>query len=314
MHNDDNTSQISPETVLNQRKEANIDSSETQPFLSRTKQVNPVMLDSESIISPPIAENIREASPIRPQLMDSGDSVQNLRQPLSANRTLIVGTGFIALLCLVLLGALFFRQQETPVVSQEMSPDTPNVSSVEQPETTSGKDPEELPSNETKLKESSAVTAEKSPSAKLKPRDISNSAAPENSRQPVSTDTDTQAELNASLNEWINATNARNINQQMAYYAPKLNSFYRKRNASLSDVRNEKKRVFDNADKVAIETSKPQIVLNPDGRTATTLFRKKYAIKKGQQNHNGEVLQEVRWVKSNTGWRIVSERDLKVIN
>jgi hypothetical protein len=41
-------------------------------------------------------------------------------------------------------------------------------------------------------------------------------------------------------------------------------------------------------------------------------FRKTYMIK-GRVNRQGEVLQELRWVKSDDQWKIVSERDLRVI-
>ena len=34
---------------------------------------------------------------------------------------------------------------------------------------------------------------------------------------------------------------------------------------------------------------------------------------KGRVNRQGEVLQELRWVKSDDQWKIVSERDLRVI-
>jgi ketosteroid isomerase-like protein len=123
-----------------------------------------------------------------------------------------------------------------------------------------------------------------------------------------------QTELNASLDKWINATNARDVEQQMNYYAPKVDSFYRARNASLETVRAEKNRVFERADAISIKASKPEIDLSPDGRSATMRFRKKYLIKEGQRSRNGEVLQELRWVKSGSDWRIVSERDVKVIN
>lgn len=122
-----------------------------------------------------------------------------------------------------------------------------------------------------------------------------------------------QTELNASLDKWVNATNARDVEQQMNYYAPKVNSYYRTRNASLEAVRAEKNRVFERADAISIKASKPEIDLSPDGRSATMRFRKKYLIKEGQRSRNGEVLQELQWVKSGSGWRIVSERDVKVI-
>jgi hypothetical protein len=100
----------------------------------------------------------------------------------------------------------------------------------------------------------------------------------------------------------------------MNYYAPKVNAYYRTKNASPESVRAEKKRTFERADAIDIRTSKPEITVSPDGKTATMRFRKKYVIKQGQQSRNGEVLQELQWVKSGNGWRIVSERDVKVIS
>lgn len=125
---------------------------------------------------------------------------------------------------------------------------------------------------------------------------------------------DAQTELNSSLADWVSATNDRSVDRQMNYYAPKMNSYYRAKNVSPDAVRREKNRVFAAADTVDIQTGKPEIAVSPDGKTATMRFRKKYAIKQGQQNRRGEVLQELRWVKSGSAWRIVSERDVKVIN
>jgi hypothetical protein len=42
-------------------------------------------------------------------------------------------------------------------------------------------------------------------------------------------------------------------------------------------------------------------------------FRKKYAIAGGDGERRGEVLQELRWQRTREGWKIVSERDLRVI-
>ena len=56
----------------------------------------------------------------------------------------------------------------------------------------------------------------------------------------------------------------------------------------------------------------PQILLDAGGRSARMYFRKTYVIE-GRVNRQGEVLQELRWVKGDDGWRIVSERDLRVI-
>ncbi len=130
----------------------------------------------------------------------------------------------------------------------------------------------------------------------------------------VSADGNAQTELSTSFDRWVTATNSRNVEQQMNYYAPKVNAYYRTKNASPESVRAEKKRTFERADAIDIRTSKPEITVSPDGKTATMRFRKKYVIKQGQQSRNGEVLQELQWVKSGNGWRIVSERDVKVIS
>ena len=42
-------------------------------------------------------------------------------------------------------------------------------------------------------------------------------------------------------------------------------------------------------------------------------FRKRYQIRGGEGERSGEVLQELRWRRTPTGWKIVSERDLRVI-
>jgi ketosteroid isomerase-like protein len=130
----------------------------------------------------------------------------------------------------------------------------------------------------------------------------------------VSKNGDAQAELNSSLGDWVTATNSRNVDRQMSYYAPQVAAYYRTRNVSPDAVRAEKRRAFGRADAVDIQTGKPEIAVSADGKSATMRFRKKYAIREGQNNRSGEVIQELRWIKSGSGWRIVSERDLKVIN
>lgn len=122
------------------------------------------------------------------------------------------------------------------------------------------------------------------------------------------------AALRASLGEWIAATNARDLSRQMSFYDSKLESFYLARGARASAVRAEKERVFGRAGRIAVEADAPDIRLGPDGRTATMRFRKRYRITGGGEDRRGEVVQELRWRKTEKGWRIVSERDLRVLN
>jgi len=42
-------------------------------------------------------------------------------------------------------------------------------------------------------------------------------------------------------------------------------------------------------------------------------FRKVYDIQNRSNSRRGEVIQELRWQQTSRGWKIFSERDIKVI-
>lgn len=125
---------------------------------------------------------------------------------------------------------------------------------------------------------------------------------------------DTQAALRSALRQWVAATNARDVGRQMNFYNQNIDAFYLRRNASRDDVRAEKTRVFSRAGVVDIRAGEPDIEVSPDGRTATMRFRKKYVIGGGSgEGRRGEVVQELRWQRTPSGWKITGERDLRVI-
>lgn len=119
--------------------------------------------------------------------------------------------------------------------------------------------------------------------------------------------------LREALNEWIGATNARDIEKQMSFYMPQLKAFYLARNAPRSSVRAEKTRVFAAAKSIDIRAEEPEIIFQDGGRMAIMRFRKKYNIRNGSNSRSGVVIQELRWQQTSGGWRIFSERDVKVI-
>jgi ketosteroid isomerase-like protein len=122
-----------------------------------------------------------------------------------------------------------------------------------------------------------------------------------------------RTEINGALDEWVAATNAGDVEKQMTFYNPSVEAFYRTRNVSSDDVRAEKERLFEQADKIEVHAGEPEIKFSRDGQTASTRFRKRYVIEGPEQNRRGEVLQELRWKKTDKGWKIVSERDLRVL-
>ena len=122
----------------------------------------------------------------------------------------------------------------------------------------------------------------------------------------------TKEELRGALDGWVAATNARDVGRQMQFYGPTLGAFYLSRNASREAVRAEKARLFSAAAAVDVRAGEPEIRLDRDGRTAVMRFRKRYQIG-GPAARSGEVLQELRWRRTPEGWKIVGERDLRVI-
>lgn len=119
--------------------------------------------------------------------------------------------------------------------------------------------------------------------------------------------------LRQALNEWIDATNNRDIEKQMSFYLPQLKAYYLTRNTPQEFVRKEKGRVFAQASVIDIRAEEPEIIFQDGGRTAIMRYRKKYRVENGRQSRRGEVIQELRWQRVGDEWRIFSERDIRVL-
>ena len=124
---------------------------------------------------------------------------------------------------------------------------------------------------------------------------------------------ETASDLRRALDEWVAATNHRDIERQMAFYMPQLSAFYLTRNTPRSAVRAEKNRAFQTARTIDIRAAEPEIVFQQGGQTAVMRFRKQYRIVDRSRTRSGEVVQELRWRQTRDGWRIFSERDVRVI-
>lgn len=132
------------------------------------------------------------------------------------------------------------------------------------------------------------------------------------STRTTSASSDMLTELRSLRDEWIAATNARDVDRQMSFYAPTLEAFYLQRGVSRQSVRAEKTRLLAQVEVVDVRAGEPETSINADGRTATMRFHKSWDFK-GAQPSKGEVIQELRWMKTDSGWKITSERDIQVI-
>jgi hypothetical protein len=112
--------------------------------------------------------------------------------------------------------------------------------------------------------------------------------------------------------QWLDATVARDFDAQGRFYPETMDAFYLWRNVPKSAVLAEKRRLFEEATTIRIRMEPPQILVDADASSARMYFRKQYRIN-GRIHREGEVLQELRWVRGEEGWRIASERDLRVV-
>jgi len=119
--------------------------------------------------------------------------------------------------------------------------------------------------------------------------------------------------LRTALQEWVEATNAKDIGRQMSFYMPRLLAYYLTRDTPRDAVRAEKARVFARATSIDINADEPEVVFLEQGRVAVMRFRKRYRVEGGPAARSGEVVQELRWRRSDGGWKIYSERDIRVI-
>lgn len=159
---------------------------------------------------------------------------------------------------------------------------------------------------ETQLATAAAAPTKSSPGLPTQPNPAEkiSAAGPE----PLAVDV-----LRSALREWINATKGRDIDRQMSFYVPRLKAYYLTRNTSRSFVREEKARVFATASLIDIQAEEPEIVFQDGGNVAIMRYRKKYRIENGRQSRRGQVIQELRWQRVGSEWRIFSERDIRVL-
>ena len=121
------------------------------------------------------------------------------------------------------------------------------------------------------------------------------------------------AALQNALSGWLDATNRRDIDGQMDFYLPKLKAFYLTRNTDKSAVRAEKNRVFAGVRSVDIRAREPEIIFQDGGLVAVMRFVKEYRVAKRSGSRSGAVIQELRWQRTGDGWKIFSERDVRVL-
>jgi serine/threonine protein kinase len=273
---------------------------------NQAAQTQPVekMAEPVTAVKPPSSSSDAGVRAARPIVVNLAEETQ-----VRPRRTWSPALTYAALAVALVTGAIAIwsltRQPQAAQSAQVVLP-TPSPVQLSQVQ-----EARSSPTAKPNASPTASPTAEKPPAeqAKQKPDDEVDVASEEANEVPGQA----RAEISGALGEWMAATNSGDVAKQMSLYNPHLGAFYRKRDVTRADVQAEKKKLFEQASKIDVRAGDPQITISRDGRTATTRFRKRYAIEGAEDSRHGEVLQELRWVKTENGWKIISERDLKVI-
>ncbi|HKO60536.1 MAG TPA: hypothetical protein VJV03_05195 [Pyrinomonadaceae bacterium] len=145
---------------------------------------------------------------------------------------------------------------------------------------------------------------------------VASARQPEANREPVGAAVGMSSSadvLRQALVDWIDATNKRDIAKQMTFYVPRLRAYYLTRNTPREFVRDEKQRVFAAATLIDVQAEEPEIIFQEGGQAAVMRYKKRYRIDNGRRSRSGQVIQELRWQRTADGWRIFSERDIRVL-
>jgi len=285
-----------------------------------------------------------EAAPMRPALPAFDEESIHRARPavplgeVSARRSWPLATVLMLLLAGVVGGAIALfvvtrylrrpafpasspatatRTAAPPAATSDSSPDTEPVGDPAETSTAPASEQaqatEKTESAEARENEGSRARDDENASQERVTQENDESAEGERVATGETSESDSRRSLQGALDSWIASTNARDIDQQMQWYGRRVNAFYLTRNASRRDVRAEKAQLFGRADTVEVRAGEPEIKFGSDGKTATMRFRKDYTIAGGRQNRRGAVLQELRWRLTGNGWKIISERDLRVL-
>ena len=223
--------------------------------------------------------------------LSNEDSTRSVPRP-ERRRTRLLVFAVVGVLAISLVGIIFagrWRNRSQRVASELNTPSAP----ASRPES----------SRESQVPDGTQRGTGNQAGSPVKAEEKSSAQPPEAERRV----------LQSALAGWVAATNARDVNRQLAYYAPRLEAFYLSRDVPREAVRVEKRNTFSHADRVLISVNDVTVEIGRDGLTAAMKFRKRYEIESGGGQRDGEVLQELQWSKTESGWKITSERDLQVL-
>ena len=119
-----------------------------------------------------------------------------------------------------------------------------------------------------------------------------------------------EADVRETLDDWAAALNDHDLESFLSHYADRLEVYYRYRNWTREQVREDKERAFDKYYEMEGSISDLRLEVDSTGRRATATFLKTYYFKGDEKDFSGSTRSQMTLIKGGGGWLIVGERDL----
>jgi ketosteroid isomerase-like protein len=141
--------------------------------------------------------------------------------------------------------------------------------------------------------------------------DVRATAAVPPSASPVDTGKAVN-QVRDTVSRWNAALEARNLDAHMAYYAPRLHTYFLKDHVDRNTARAEVAAALSRYSKLKIETSPLAVSVDPSGDHAVATYEKRWEFE-GKAPWSGAVIERLWLDRLNGRWRIAGVRDLKQI-
>jgi hypothetical protein len=119
-------------------------------------------------------------------------------------------------------------------------------------------------------------------------------------------------DVEQTLVDWKTASEDFDLEANVSNYADNVD-YYTGGKVSKSKIKQDKQKAYSTYDTININISDIKITPDPSGEKATVVFNKEWDFATLDKKNRGEVTQQIIFSKVAGKWKIVSEKDLKVL-
>lgn len=120
-----------------------------------------------------------------------------------------------------------------------------------------------------------------------------------------------KSDVMSALNGWAAATNARDLNAHMSYYADNLSVYYNHTNVSKDFVRSSRAPAFTKYSTLNVQLNNVQVSIDSSESTSSATFTKTWDFN-GKRRSTGSTQQRILLTKVGGRWVITGEEDQKI--